>query len=133
MFSKGTKLNSIFKGTCPRCQEESMYTSKNPYQLSKTLEMHDQCSHCGQIYKIEPSFFYGAMYVSYAVSIAFSVAAFIISYFFLGSDLLTAFIAIGVVLIAFYPIILRVSRNIWVNIFIKYNPEAVQKYAASKH
>ena len=30
-------------------------------------------------YKIEPSFFYGSMYVSYAVGIAFAVAAFIIS------------------------------------------------------
>ncbi|GLB47725.1 DUF983 domain-containing protein [Neptunitalea lumnitzerae] len=128
MFSKGTKLNSIFKGTCPRCQEESMYITKNPYNLSKSLEMHEHCSHCGQKYKIEPSFFYGAMYVSYGLSIAFSVAAFIISFLFFGSTLLTAFIAIAATLVFFFPIILRLSRNIWINFFVKYDPEATQKH-----
>lgn len=128
MFTKGTKLYSIFNGSCPKCQEESMYVEKNPYGLSKTLEMHHHCSHCGQKYKIEPSFFYGAMYVSYALSIAFSVAAFIISFFFFSTTLLTAFIAIIVTLIVFLPIILRLSRNIWINFFIKYDPDATKKY-----
>lgn len=128
MFTKGTKLNSILNGTCPRCQEETMYIKKNPYDLSQTLEMHDHCSHCGQKYKIEPSFFYGAMYVSYGLSIAFGVAAFIISFFLFSTGLLTAFIAIIVTLVALLPIILRLSRNIWINIFIKYNPEAANKH-----
>lgn len=120
MFSKGTKLNSIFKGKCPRCQEESMYVKKNPFDLTQTLKMHEHCSHCGQKYKIEPSFFYGAMYVSYGVGVAFAVAAFIISYFFFGSGPLTAFFAITGTLIVFMPIIMRLSRNIWINFFFSY-------------
>ena len=39
--------------------------------------MHDHCRSCGFKYKIEPSFFFGAMYVSYAVNVAIGVAAFI--------------------------------------------------------
>lgn len=121
MLKKGSKLYSILTGTCPRCQEESMYIDKNPYNLSKVYKMHENCSHCGLHYKIEPSFFYGAMYVSYAVGVAFSVAAFIISYVFFNSSLKTAFIAIVITLIALMPISMRVSRNIWINFFISYD------------
>ena len=80
---KGTKLYSIFTGTCPVCQNESMYTSSNLYNPSKTQEMHERCSHCNTKYKIEPSFFYGSMYVSYGVGIAIAMVAFVICYFLL--------------------------------------------------
>ncbi|WP_066224127.1 DUF983 domain-containing protein [Formosa haliotis] len=121
MVTKGSKLYSIFTGACPKCHQESMYVVKNPYILRDTLKMHETCSHCHTKYKIEPSFFYGSMYVSYAVGIAFAVAAFIISYLFFGSGLITAFIAIVCTLIAFMPIIMRWSRNIWINIFMHYD------------
>ena len=121
MLKKGSKLNSILTGTCPKCQEESMYLDQNPYKLNNIYKMHDSCSHCNTHYKIEPSFFYGAMYVSYALGIAFAVAAFILTYVFLSTSLKTAFIAIIVTLVVFMPIIMRLSRNIWINIFIHYD------------
>jgi len=121
MFKKGSKINSILKGSCPKCQEESMYKNSNPYVLSETLKMNAKCAHCGTKYKIEPSFFYGAMYVSYPVGIAFAVAAFVISYIFIGTSLFTAFIAIMITMILFLPVILRLSRNIWINLFMSYD------------
>lgn len=121
MLKKGNKLNSILTGSCPKCHEESMYEDKNPYNLSNIYKMHEKCSHCNIKYKIEPSFFYGAMYVSYGLGIAFSVAAFIISYVFLNSSLKTAFVVIIVTLIAFMPLTMRLSRNIWINIFVHYD------------
>lgn len=120
MLKKGSKLYSILTGTCPRCQEESMYEDKNAYHLNKTLKMKEQCSHCGLTYQMEPSFFYGAMYVSYAVSVAFGVAAFIISNVFLGLSLIPSFFVIIGTLVVFYPIILRLARNIWINLFIPF-------------
>ena len=87
MLKKGSKLNSILTGSCPKCQEESMYEDKNPYHLSKLYDMHETCSHCGLQYQIEPSFFYGAMYVSYGLTVAIGVAAFIIAKVFLGFSL----------------------------------------------
>lgn len=124
---KGTKLYSIFTGSCPVCQNESMYEEGNPYKLNNIFKMHEKCSHCGTKYKIEPSFFFGAMYVSYAVSIAFAVATFIISYLFLGAGLITSFVAIVGTLIVFMPVIMRLSRNIWINIFMHYNKEKAGK------
>lgn len=127
MFKKGSKINSILKGSCPKCQEESMYRNSNPYNLSETLKMNTKCSHCGTHYKIEPSFFYGAMYVSYPVGIAFATAAFVISYLFIGTSLITAFIAIMITMILFLPVILRLSRNIWINLFMSYDKKLANK------
>lgn len=124
MLKKGSKLYSILTGTCPKCQNESMYVHQNPYLFSQLFKMHVRCSHCNTKYKIEPSFFYGAMYVSYGVGIAFAVAAFVISYLFIGASLKTSFMAIISTLILFLPIIIRLSRNIWINFFIKYDPQA---------
>lgn len=126
MLKKGSKLYSILTGTCPRCHQESMYIERNPYRLGSLFKMHERCSHCATKYKMEPSFFYGAMYVSYAVGVAFGVAAFVISFLFIGASLLTTFISIVATLVVFMPVIIRLSRNIWINFFIKYDPKAVK-------
>ena len=127
MFKKGSKLYSIFTGACPKCQEESMYVNKNAYALSQTLTMHEKCSHCHTKYKIEPSFFYGAMYVSYGVGIAFAVAAYVISSLFFTPTLNQLFITIIITLVVFMPIIMRLSRNIWINIFMSYDKKSAKK------
>mgnify|MGYP003672011051 CR=1 FL=1 len=121
------KLYSILFGACPKCHQESMYVNKNPYVLSEVIKMHETCSHCKTKYQIEPSFFYGSMYVSYGVGIAFAVAAFIISYNILESSLTTAFIAIVITLIGFMPVIMRLSRNIWINLFLSYDKKLTNK------
>ncbi|MBV7269861.1 DUF983 domain-containing protein [Winogradskyella luteola] len=127
MIRKGMKLYSILFGACPKCHKESMYTVKNPYVLSDTLKINDNCSHCNTKYRMEPSFFYGSMYVSYAVGIAFAVAAFVISYLMFESSITVAFISIILTLIGFMPVIMRLSRNIWINLFMSYDKELAKK------
>lgn len=88
--------------------------------------MHERCPHCNFKYKVEPSFFYGAMYVSYGVGVAVAVAAFVISYLILGLGLKASFIAIVLTLVFTMPLIIRISRNIWINIFVSYDPQKAQ-------
>lgn len=126
MLKKGNKLYSILTGSCPTCHEERMYKDKNPYRVGNLFKMHERCSHCGTKYKMEPSFFYGSMYVSYGVGIAFAAAAFVIAFLILGANLITTFISIVLTLIVFLPIIIRLSRNIWINLFFKYDNKAVK-------
>ena len=123
MLKKGSKLNSILTGSCPRCQNESMYLDKNPLHFSKILKMNEKCSHCGLKYQIEPSFFYGAMYVSYGLNVALSVAAFVVSFMILNSSLKTAFISIIISNVVLFPFVLRWSRNIYINMFVSYKPD----------
>ena len=124
---KGTKLYSIFTGTCPVCHKGDMYIENNPYKITKIMEMHDHCSNCGKKFKIEPSFFFGAMFVSYAVGTAIAIAAFIIAYFFIGLDRHYTFFAIIIVLAALFPFIVRISRNIWINLFVNYNKKIAEQ------
>lgn len=126
-FLKGNKLYSIFTGTCPVCHRGEMYVEKNPFKISKILKMHDRCSHCGTKFKMEPSFFYGAMYVSYGVGVAIAVATFIITFFFLKLDRHITFFAIIITLTLLFPYILRISRNIWINMFMHYDKNAAGK------
>ncbi|WP_108868175.1 DUF983 domain-containing protein [Aquimarina aquimarini] len=119
-FLKGTRIYSIISGSCPVCHKESMYVERNPYKLSNTLMMKERCSHCNTKYKIEPSFFYGAMYVSYPVGIAFATAAFVLSYLVFNLNLIITYGIIVVVMIFALPLILRLSRNIWINFFMSY-------------
>jgi len=123
MLKKGSKLYSILTGTCPRCHEESMYLDKNPYNLGNVYKMNDNCTHCGLHYKIEPSFFFGAMYVSYGLGVVLSVVAFIIAFGLFELDLKTSFYIIMATLILPMPLIMRISRNIWINIFINYRKD----------
>ncbi|MDR7209437.1 DUF983 domain-containing protein [Flavobacterium piscis] len=127
MLKKGLKLNSILTGSCPKCQNESMYSDKNPLHLTKVLKMNEKCSHCGLKYQIEPSFFYGAMYVSYGLNVALGVATFIISFVFFKASIGYSFISIIVILVLLLPFILRLSRNIYINMFVSYDPKAGQK------
>lgn len=119
-FLKGTKFYSILTGTCPVCQSESMYEEKNPYKLNSTLKMEERCHACHTKYKIEPSFFYGAMYVSYPVGLLFATTTFLLGYLALGLSLVTTYCIIVVVMVISLPIILRVSRNIWINLFMSF-------------
>jgi uncharacterized protein (DUF983 family) len=119
---KGSKIYSIFTGTCPVCQEESMYSSPNLYNPKKTQEMHERCSNCGTKYKIEPSFFYGSMYVSYGVGVALAMFTFVITFFLFDMGRLNIFFMIMAVMILGLPVIIRLSRNIWINMFMDYDP-----------
>jgi uncharacterized protein (DUF983 family) len=127
MLKKGSKLYSILTGTCPKCQNESMYFDKNPLHLNNILKMHENCSHCGLKYQLEPSFFYGAMYVSYGLNVAIGIAAFIIAFVIFGTNLKIAFAIIIASLVLLFPFVLRWSRNIYINMFVSYDPETKSK------
>jgi uncharacterized protein (DUF983 family) len=123
MLKKGTKWNSILTGACPKCQKESMYADRKWFALTDILKMNESCSHCKLKYQIEPSFFFGAMYVSYALNVMLIVATFIIAYLGFQAGITTIFVSVILVLILFFPIIIRLSRNIYINFFVNYNPD----------
>lgn len=123
IISKGSKLYSIFKFKCPRCQEGEVFRDRNPYHLKNMFKMYSHCSHCGLRYEIEPAFFYGSMYVSYAYTVAIAVATFIIMNWIYDPGIWAIIVALTSVLIIGSPLIFRLSRITWMNIFIKYAPE----------
>jgi len=126
MLKKGTKIYSIFKNKCPKCNEGNFFEDSNPLHLKKVLSTKEYCSHCGFKYVIEPSFFYGAMYVSYGLTVGISILTFIILYA-LELNLIQVFIGIIIALIICTPFTLRLSRLIYINMFVKYDSEYSNK------
>jgi Ca2+/Na+ antiporter len=62
------------------------------------------------------------MYVSYGLNVAIGIAAFIISYVIFSSSLKVAFIAIIISLFILFPFVIRWARNIYINMFVSYDP-----------
>ena len=86
--------------------------------------MHETCSHCGLRYQIEPSFFYGAMYVSYGITVALWIAIAVASFVLFGGINPWIYLFTGItLLLLLLPGIYRISRAIWLMMFIPYDPE----------
>jgi len=121
MIKKGTKLYSVLKAKCPRCHEGEFFKHKVTLNPSKITKLHTNCPKCDLKYMMEPSFFFGAMYVNYGLSVALFVGIFIIAKMIFGLSILQSFIAIVVISLLLTPFTLRLSRIIWINIFVSYN------------
>ncbi len=127
MIKKGTKLYSIFKNKCPRCQEGEFFETTNPYDLKRMGKMHEKCSVCEQKFEPETGFYFGAMYVSYALGVAIFVSIWV-ACLVLSPDMHPAGIFGLVVLglLVLFPISFRLSRRIWINLFVKYEEKEVR-------
>lgn len=126
MGLKGTKWYSIAKMKCPVCQEADFFVS-HPYDLAHAGEFHANCPVCGTKFEREPGFFYGAMYVSYAIGVAvFSTVWVAVSVLFPQWNVLAqASTVVGVLLLS-SPWSYALSKIIWANFFFRYLPRQEQ-------
>ncbi|MBC2838120.1 DUF983 domain-containing protein [Robiginitalea sp. SC105] len=123
MFGKGSKLYSIVFLKCPRCHQGAFLQS-HPYDLASMNRVRETCPKCQLKYRIEPSFYYGSMYVSYGVGVAVAIAVFVII-LLTGLELGVGgiFGVIVAVLVLLMPWIGAVSKSIWANFFFKFDRE----------
>jgi len=123
MLKKGSKLYSVLHNKCPRCQEGEFFRSSASPTFKNNLKIYEKCSSCGLKYMIEPSFFYGAMYINYGITVAISVAVFVIAKLGFELDLLQSFLMVLAALIVLAPINLRLARILWINMFVNFKEE----------
>ncbi len=113
------QLTSVLKLKCPQCGEGDLFCNKNIYQYKGFFDMPDKCPKCGQDFQIEPGFYYGAMYVSYGLTIAITVAIFVAMTVFNIFSIAGFIIADVVILFLALPIIFKISRALWLTINVK--------------
>jgi hypothetical protein len=92
--------------------------------------MNEHCPICNQPTEIEVGFYYGTGYVSYALTVAYFVSTFVAwkvligmsfdlddnrIFYWMGTAILTLFII--------QPILMRLSRSIWLGWFVSYNKD----------
>src|SRR4030095_15162976 len=111
---------------CPRCRKGDMFEDKNPWHLKGTMKMNKACPDCRQPLNIEVGFYYGSSYISYALTVAFSVASFIAWWLLIGFSLednrIYYWLATNaVLLIALQPYFMRIARTGWLAFFVHYD------------
>ncbi|MES2761640.1 MAG: DUF983 domain-containing protein [Bacteroidota bacterium] len=117
---KGSKLYSIFSNKCPKCHQGDVFVNKNPYSKG-FINMHTKCSHCGELFEKEVGFYYGAMYVSYGVNIAYGVSLFLLTVLILKMELLSYLGLFFGLVVLLFPWTMRISRLIYLNLFVKFD------------
>ncbi len=92
--------------------------------------MNEKCPVCGQPTEIEVGFYYGTGYVSYALTVAYFVATFVAwkvligMTFDLDDNRIFYWMGSAIVLIIFIqPILMRLSRSIWLGWFVSFNKD----------
>lgn len=113
---------SILKGKCPSCKKSKIFNSKESRLLFKIPTMNERCNKCNYKFEREPGFFFGAMFVSYALAAAEFITFSIIFYFILGMSLMATFFGVVLLAIIMSSINFRLSRIIWIYIFTKAKP-----------
>ncbi|WP_343747811.1 DUF983 domain-containing protein [Fluviicola sp.] len=128
LVGKGSRLNSIFKMRCPQCREGDFFLS-HPYDMKNLGKTHEHCPKCGLKYEKEVGFYYGAMYVSYALGVALFVTCWVsFNLFFPGTGTWTQIAIISGLSIVVSPYFYALSKIIWANLFFSYDPEAISKH-----
>ena len=120
-------LWGIFNHKCSRCRSGNMFQDKSSFKLKNFMKMNKHCPVCGQRMEIERGFYYGTGYVSYVITVAFSVSTFVAWWVLIGFSLHDnrIFWWIGtnaVFMVLLQPWFMRLSRALWLSFFVKYNP-----------
>ncbi len=66
---KKTFFQGLVGQKCPHCRNANLFEYSG-FNLMNFSTMHKSCTHCGQDFVIEPGFYTGAMYFSYAFNVA---------------------------------------------------------------
>ena len=114
-------LKNILLEKCPRCQLGDLFTHKW-YQLKNCTNLKENCDIFGQRTQLEPEFYHGTGYVSYALTVGFSTITFVIWVLSTGITIRDSrifyWLAVNIVaLILLQPLIMRVSRLLWLSWF----------------
>jgi uncharacterized protein (DUF983 family) len=118
---KDTKLYSILNNKCPKCHQGDFFIDKHAYNLKTFIKMHDKCSHCGEIFNKEVGFYYGAMYVSYGLNIAYGVGLFLVMVLLLKLNVLVFLFSFLGLVVVLFPVTMRISRLMYINLFVSYD------------
>lgn len=133
-MAKHSAAYSIFQFKCPHCHEGEFFVDRNPYHLSTAGDLLDRCPVCERAYTPEPGFYYGGMYVAYALAVATGTSIFVATLVLWPSASVAAkaiLVVLGLLVLA--PWLYAISKTMWANLFMRYKgverTEAERRYA----
>ncbi len=106
-------VQDILRQVCPRCRQGHMF---RPFTLRGWLSMYETCPVCHLKFDREQGYFLGAMYVSYGLSIPPVLALVVTLWRLAGWSFGTAIVGAFVAYLPLVPVVVRLSRVIWIYI-----------------
>jgi hypothetical protein len=94
--------------------------------------MPQHCPVCGQSNFPEVGFYYGAMYISYMLSVAVSVFDVLAFWLLFGFYLMPILITNIIILVILFPYIYRYSRVLWIYVTVSFSREAFKKHSGNQ-
>lgn len=120
---------SILKAKCPQCQSGKMFKF-SAFKLNGFTQMFNNCPVCHVQFEVEPGFFWGAMYVSYAITCAIMLVVGGAVFISTNADagFWTYIIPIFLVMFVSIPFTYRYARVLMLYLFspIKFNKDLVK-------
>ena len=114
--------------SCPVCRKTSIYKNPAVYTFVQMGAMHAECPECKVNLVPETGFYFGAAYVSWALTVALWVSVLVTLKVFAAMGLMefgflthpVTFLSSGIVAtLIVFPYLFRLSRSIWAHMFIK--------------
>jgi uncharacterized protein (DUF983 family) len=118
---------STVANKCPRCHKGTIFKKNNPYSFRGSLEMRESCSECNLKYEREPGFFYGALYVSYALTSGIFIIWFLADLLWIHMNTITLAVLVVLTVLILFPVVFRSARIIWLNFFVRFDKKYSNK------
>jgi uncharacterized protein (DUF983 family) len=124
MKKEKSAFRAILGAKCPQCREGSLF-SVPLISFKKLSQINSTCKVCQANLNPEPDFYYGAMYISYAFSVALVITALVALNVLLVKPKLWMYLTMVLVLnIVLLPLMLRYSKVLYLYLVgkLKYRP-----------
>ncbi len=105
-------LLNILTEKCPKCNKGKVFSKKGNILLLQMPKMNERCSHCDHKFEKEPGYFFGSMFVSYALIVGEMIVFFLIANQFIES-FVTILILMGLIILLGSTFNFRLSRMLW--------------------
>ncbi|OUS00986.1 DUF983 domain-containing protein [Flavobacteriales bacterium 33_180_T64] len=114
-----SRVFDILNCKCPKCKKEKIFYDRGNIILFKIPKMHARCRECNYKFEKETGFFFGAMFVSYALAVVEMILCLVVFWHFIDFSPLKVFLIVTLILMLLSTINFRVSRSIWIYLFYK--------------
>ena len=104
-------MSPLWQGKCPRCAVGHVF--KHPLLNPHFAAMHNECPNCQATFQPEPGFYFGAMFVSYAITVVIMAISSLFLWLFFKAGTNVYIVTFLFVTILFMPVSYRFSRLIW--------------------
>ncbi|KAB5486097.1 MULTISPECIES: DUF983 domain-containing protein [Flagellimonas] len=111
-------LSNIATCKCPNCRKSAIFNPSKGYPL-RIPRMYERCQNCHYKFERETGFFFGAMFVSYALAAAEMISVFVVFWYFFGLRPLMVFILVAIMASMLSTFNFKWSRTIWIYLFYK--------------